>query len=378
MQWQGPDVPIPGQGSMTILSATEDIVDWLEQQEDTMGIYIYENWPDMAGYLSNGFPATESEFTNYNNYTLGEFHDWWLDYHDLILASRPDLGIKMIPVGPLLAELFSNTVLSDIPISELYEDDAPHGRATTYFLAGLITYTAICQTEAPLSFVVPEIVHPIVRDNYGMVACFIHDYLINFTDANGQSRVFAPSTPLPVELVRFSAELQEEHVKIKWETTAEINLEKFEIEERTNDDSFSKIGEVTAALSGEINNDYYFLHENPKEGQHFYRLKQVDLDGSFEYSDIISVTVNRSDSNEKPMVFYPNPTMSGQVQLNYFMESSGSVPIKIYDLNGICLTIKESDLEKGNNTLTLDLSGFGKGIFVIRIGEQDYGRVMFF
>ncbi|MEO1628544.1 MAG: T9SS C-terminal target domain-containing protein, partial [Bacteroidota bacterium] len=75
-QWQGADQPIPGQGGMTTVSATETIMDWVTAQEPSATIYIYENWPDMASFISGpGFPPTSSEFLAYNNYTTGGFHD---------------------------------------------------------------------------------------------------------------------------------------------------------------------------------------------------------------------------------------------------------------------------------------------------------------
>ena len=159
-----------------------------------MSIYIYENWPDMSAFLNNGVPASPVEFTNYNDYTLGEFHDWWLAYHEIVKQERPDLNVKMIPVGPIISKLLTESELSDISFSELYEDDAPHGKPTIYFLAGLITYMAMYGVEAPENFQVPNTVHSISRDNFNTTVSFIWDELNNFNDSNGNSRVFVLDT----------------------------------------------------------------------------------------------------------------------------------------------------------------------------------------
>jgi len=193
IQWQAPYLPYPNEGGVTPLSATETLTDWVSQQEDSIKIYIYENWPDMAGYLGNGFPPTAQEFEDYNDYTQNGFHDWWLEYHDSLLVAQSDNNIRMIPVGNVLSKLFTETVLDQLPITEIYEDDAPHGRATLYFLAGLITYMAIYETEAPADYSVPSIIHPIVQNNYTTVVSFIWSELQNFTDANGDNRVFCPT-----------------------------------------------------------------------------------------------------------------------------------------------------------------------------------------
>ena len=188
-QWQGPSEPFYNDPNNSPISATRTITDWLQTQEDSIAIYIYENWPDMAPYLSS-FPPNATEMNNYHNYTLGAFHDWWIEYHDSLLLQRPDQQIKMIPVGPILSGLMLDTEVANILITELYEDDAPHGRPSLYFMASLITYMAIYQEKAPASFNVPSIVDPIIADNYLIIVDYIWDKLLDFDTEQGKSRVF--------------------------------------------------------------------------------------------------------------------------------------------------------------------------------------------
>ena len=190
-QWQGPNVPYYNDPNNTSpLSATRTISDWLVQQEDSMKVIIYENWPDMAGYM-NAYPPTEIELDNYYNYTQNEFHDWWIEYHDSLSLQRPDHNIKMVPVGPILAELAQNTSIGNIPATELYEDDAPHGRASLYFIASLVTYMAVYEEKAPLTYVVPSIVHQNIANDYAEIVELIWTSLLNFNYDNGVSRVFS-------------------------------------------------------------------------------------------------------------------------------------------------------------------------------------------
>ena len=192
IQYQSATTPYDGDNpnNTTPLAATLSIFDWVEQQEPGTAIYIYENWPDMAGFLSNGVPASTMEFANYNDYTLGEFHAWWLVYHEAVMQQRPDLDVKMVPVGPIISKLLTETDLANIPFSDLYEDDAPHGRPTIYFLASLITYMAMYGMEAPADFEVPNTVHELVRTNYDTTIFFIWDELNAFNDGAGNSLVF--------------------------------------------------------------------------------------------------------------------------------------------------------------------------------------------
>ncbi|MEM1218404.1 MAG: T9SS type A sorting domain-containing protein [Bacteroidota bacterium] len=191
MQWQAPDVDYPSDPGLSPVSATLQVFDWVEAQGDAPRYYIYENWPDMAGYLANDFPPTTSEFQAYSDYTNGAFHQWWIDYQDLVLAQRPDLNVKMIPVGPIIDRVIQETWSGqNIPFLQLYEDDAPHGRPSIYFLAALTTYMAIQEEKAPISFLIPNVVHPDIQQNYSGIIDLIWDELLAFHFPSGESRVF--------------------------------------------------------------------------------------------------------------------------------------------------------------------------------------------
>ncbi|MCA9658068.1 MAG: T9SS C-terminal target domain-containing protein [Myxococcales bacterium] len=191
IQYKGPDEPYDGDNpnNYSPVSATTLIVDWVREQEPGITIYIYENWPDMAGVAAD-FPPTQAELDSYHAFTQGEFHTWWLAYQDALLAARPDADVRMLPVGPTIARLLTETPLSGIPLEALYEDDAPHGRPTIYFLAGLVTYMGTYGVPAPTDFAVPELVHPLVAAHYDEVVSVIWAELEGFTDGEGQSRVW--------------------------------------------------------------------------------------------------------------------------------------------------------------------------------------------
>lgn len=203
IQWQGPDVNYYGE-DISPLDATNTIINWTKSQEDGLKFYLYENWPDMGGYLSNGFPPTAEEWTNYNTYLQADFHDWFLEYHDSLIISQPYNCISMIPVGPIISKLLMTAPYNQIPIDSLYEDDAPHGRPSIYFLAALTTYMAMTEELAP-SYSAPSIIHPVITSNYQSVVNFIWDELHAFETPNGNSRVFCSpvteSLPISTESI---------------------------------------------------------------------------------------------------------------------------------------------------------------------------------
>ncbi|MEO9485115.1 MAG: hypothetical protein ABJG47_16765 [Ekhidna sp.] len=177
-------------GDVSPVGATLTIHDWVKEQEPEITFYVYENWPDMAPFIGGQFPPTEEELAAYHENTQGEFHEWWIDYHDHLVTARPEDDIRMIPVGPIIGKILTETELASIPFAELYEDDAPHGRPTIYFLAGLITYMAMYGTESPADYVIPNTVHELVSTHYQEVVSLIWEELNAFDFDNGESRVW--------------------------------------------------------------------------------------------------------------------------------------------------------------------------------------------
>ena len=180
--------------SSSVLSASERLIDSVDLYHPEVTQYIYENWPDMAPFTGEPFDPSSSDFTAYNAFTLGDFHDWWIDLQDQLLASDPAENVRMIPVGPMIAELLSVAPYNTIPVLDLYEDNAPHGRESIYFLAGLATYMAIYEEQAPSTYDVPNTVHATLQNNYEEIVSFFWEYLISFNDSDGNSRVFTNMT----------------------------------------------------------------------------------------------------------------------------------------------------------------------------------------
>jgi len=174
------------------LDATLRILDYVRAEAPQAKFYIYENWPDM-GWHAPDYPKTEptkKKLRDYHKYTRGVFHDWWLEYHDLVVRSRPQAKVKMIPVGPILSKFFVETPLREIPIKDLYEDNAPHGKPTVYFLAALIHYMALYQHKPTTTFIFPQVIHPLVKTHYSTLIDIAWEELSAFKDKSGNSRVW--------------------------------------------------------------------------------------------------------------------------------------------------------------------------------------------
>ena len=200
IQYVPVDGPYPLDESTTVIEATSTIFDWVNQQEPGADYFIYANWPEMD--LQQAFPPTlpsAAEVADYHAQTLGSFSNWWIDYQDKMLIARPDLNTRLIPVGNLISRIVTEVITGQVPFDELYEDSSPHGRASLYFLAGMITYAAIYGEEIPASYMPHDIVHDGIRSNLETIKSFVWTELNNYNFPDGSSRVFTNTTTTAVD-----------------------------------------------------------------------------------------------------------------------------------------------------------------------------------
>lgn len=135
---------------------------------------------------------------------------------------------------------------------------------------------------------------------------------------------------LPVELVSFICEELDSKILLTWHTASETQNDYFLVQHSTDGISFRELARIPGAGNSQVENSYEYPHETPSPGTNYYRLKQVDFDGRFEYSHIVSVTIERSADTVR---VYPNPFSEEiQVELN-----AGDVlpsPARLYDAIG--------------------------------------------
>ena len=145
--------------------------------------------------------------------------------------------------------------------------------------------------------------------------------------------------PLPVELTSFTAILNKNYVELKWQTATEVNNYGFEIERKIPDQvrdgnpGWYKIGFVHGYGNSNTPKDYTFVDKNPIGATSFYyRLKQIDVEGKFEYSDYLLVKLNIPEKAEL-MQNSPNP-FNPSTSIKFFIPNQSDVTIKVYDLLG--------------------------------------------
>jgi len=182
---------------------------------------------------------------------------------------------------------------------------------------------------------------------------------------------FSITTELPVDLLSFDANYDENsnEVTLNWQTASELNNKIFEIEESYDGREFQKIGEVEGKGTTIEQQDYSFEVKNIQKGISYYRLRQVDFDGQFEYSKVISVTFK--GENEVVGDFYPNPSKSGLVNLNYSSQNHDEIAVFVFDMTGKLVLNQIQSITDGSNNLSFDFSELNRGIYIVKIGDKN-------
>jgi hypothetical protein len=160
---------------------------------------------------------------------------------------------------------------------------------------------------------------------------------------------------LPVTLVTFNAVKEGNTALLMWNTTEETNSERFDIEHSTNGKAWVRIGSVEAQGESTGMIYYSFRDGSPAPGENLYRLKMVDLDGSYAYSKIENLIFDGET------LLFPNPLLTGQ-QLH--LESSQLQKIshlKVYDVRGKLV----HKVEKPG--LQVDLGHLSAGVYIIQL-----------
>ncbi len=196
--------------------------------------------------------------------------------------------------------------------------------------------------------------------------------IINVTPGSVNNDIDAGFTRgvLPVEIVDFYGEWnkKDDQNDLTWITASEINNDYFIVERSYGDiANFKSIGRVEGRgnSSEKVTYDWEDM-DIAKSGKYFYRLQQFDFDGSFSYSEIISIDVERDRLVDVNL--YPNPAI-GSTTVQVTAAEEGDLNVTIYDLKGkvISNNIIDTSIESGSSQETMDISDLPAGSYVVRI-----------
>jgi hypothetical protein len=172
---------------------------------------------------------------------------------------------------------------------------------------------------------------------------------------------------LPVTWLSLSASLSGKDAVIDWATGSELNNKGFEVERSFNGNEFEVVGFVKGVGNSASVQTYSFVDANVlslnSNGDVYYRLKQIDRDGNFEFSKVVMLTVNENDD----IKLYPNPFNN---EAGIFVSSlqDTKVTIEVKDLMGRTIFTADKNVTKGNQYIMIDnLVNLSSGMYLVQV-----------
>ena len=188
----------------------------------------------------------------------------------------------------------------------------------------------------------------------------------NGAGTNGSGVITSGSGPLPIELVYFTGELLDTKVKLSWQTATERNNYLFDVERSADGENFKSIGTISGSGTRSKTMNYELMDYFPLAGLNYYRLKQIDFDGSYAYSSLIV----KSFEKEIEISLYPNPLGINEL-LSIVTKSSAleTMSISIYEISGKVVYSKQilSENTEFETKITTEDLQLTSGVFFVKV-----------
>jgi uncharacterized repeat protein (TIGR01451 family) len=312
--------------------------------------------------LGSGTPVTVP--ASANKLTIQKFSD-----QDLYCSSaNPTARFTIRIQNTGLFDVSLNTISDTLPTGFSFIDFATSSQinadnsvfAPSPGNTGAISFEAGSTTDGSSTFVVPaggqlELIYDasVPLADIGILTSGA-SASIGTTSIGNIKDTLTVSCALPVKLIDFDAVQENSNIRLNWSTSEEINTQKFEIRHSNDGTNWMVIGSISAAGNSQSLKKYNFLHIKPIGTQHFYQLKEISNDGSYQLSRVVKI----SSKKESEMTVYP--TFVTAQEINVVVKKATS--LLIIDASGKVL--KNIQILSGLNKV--DLSGLTKGSYFIK------------
>ena len=181
----------------------------------------------------------------------------------------------------------------------------------------------------------------------------------------------AQGSSFPVELLSFTAERAGSVVDLNWETASELNASHFVVERSADGLTFDSLLRTQAQGTTTDHHAYQAQDGSPLAGRSYYRLKQVDLDGTFSYSQVVEVMIDRNLIRA-----FPNPVVAGNpVQVQVDFAFTRPLELQLIDLQGRPLHRESRARLDGRELLTVPTAGLPRGVYLLVLVSGDFRQV---
>lgn len=202
---------------------------------------------------------------------------------------------------------------------------------------------------------------------------FVWDIPLGITEsAVNTSQFFVSLLILPVELTNFEAKKVGEEVAITWTTASEVNVDYFELERSSDGQNFKPIYQTESLGTHDGERTYHFIDKSPEGPVSYYRLKNIDLDGSSGTSEIVAVNFRKT--GVKQLYLVPG---TQKLMINYYEDNTSQEgQLWLFDVNGQMLG--QYQVNSGFKTQEIDLTPIIPGAYFIKISldGQVYTRLI--
>ena len=196
--------------------------------------------------------------------------------------------------------------------------------------------------------------------------------LTNFGAFN-QMKLFVYFNFVPVELTSFTASVNGQAVYLSWNTATELNNKGFAVEQlsESQGDNWEEIGFVPGSGTTTEPGSYSFIDNNLTNGTYSYRLKQIDFDGSYEYSQAVEVNVYQPQKFSLSQN-YPNP-FNPTTSISYSVSEDGFVRLSVYNVLGQRLVdLVNGEVKSGIHQVSFDAKNLSSGVYYYRLETKSF------
>ena len=204
--------------------------------------------------------------------------------------------------------------------------------------------------------------------------------LNNFALTGTTSNFTLNDNPLPVELTTFTTKVNIKNIELNWETATEVNNYGFEIERseksKVKSEKWKKIGFVNGHGNSNSSKYYSYRDNEVTSGIYKYRLKQIDIDGQFEYSDVVEADLGLPTefnlAQNYPNPFNPSTVIEYNIPADVKSETS-NVKLIVYDaLGSKVVTLVNQFQDAGNYKVAFDASNFSNGVYYYTLSAGNF------
>lgn len=293
-----------------------------------------------------------------------------------ISAMRQFFNFSFMAVGDKVPSISTSSITSTLNSNSTYSFSvtatSPVGSTISYQWSSTVNGNFSNPTGASTNFTTGKV----YSDTTATITCLI-------TDACGRSTFITKPiqvlVALPVSLINFVAEINNNHVRLVWSTASEENVLRYEIEKSVDGDNFDLVGSLYAHGNSNSLIDYEYSDigtRNINNGILYYRLKIIDADGNFSFCPAIEVTLSKSGTGSVSVKPVPS---SGVINIELPTNYSMYLSFEIVDVYGRTVVDAIQPEIINNRTLKLDISKYTNGLYFINLREKSgkYSKAKF-